>query len=92
MEMIGAKSLTSRAILCASFGEAMLCSSRHVFVDFDDNILVACSKAIQVFKSDGTHLKTIGKGLIAKASGVLVDLTGRIFVSDRDLNKIVCFD
>ena len=57
-------------------------------VDSDDNILVAGNGVIQVFKSDGTHLKTIGKGVIGEASGVSMDHEGRIFVSDASLAMI----
>ena len=73
------------------FGERILAVPRHVFVDSDDNILVVSNGGIQVFKSDGTHLKTIGKGVLVKAAGVSMDLTGRIFVSDRELNKVFVF-
>ena len=60
-------------------------------VDSDDNILVAGNGVIQVFKSDGTHLKTIGKGVIGEASGVSMDHEGRIFVTDKSLHKIFVF-
>ena len=73
------------------FGTGILSIPKHVFVDSDDNILVPCDGAIQVFKSDGTHLKTIGKGVIGDASGVSMDLTGRIFVTDRKLDTIFVF-
>ena len=62
-----------------------------MFVDSDDNILVPCDGAIQVFKSDGTHLKTLGKGVIGNATSVSMDLAGKIFVTNRDLDKIFVF-
>jgi len=86
----GARSLTSRATLCA-FGEGIMSVPGQVFVDSDDNILVACNGAIHVFISDGTHLKTIGKGVISEASGVSMDLAGRIFVSDISLQRVIAF-
>jgi len=73
------------------FGVRILSYPRRVFVDSDDNILVAINDAIQVFKSDGTLLKTIGKGVIRETTGVSMDLAGRIFVTDQIHSKIFVF-
>jgi len=54
------------------FGAGILFSPNHLFVDSDDNILVASGKSIEVFNSDGTHLKTIGRDVISSPSDVCI--------------------
>ena len=55
----------------------------HLFVDSDDNILVADqgNRRIQVFHQNGNHIKTFGTGQISSL-GVCVDFEGRIIVSE----------
>ena len=43
------------------------------------------------YKYDGTHLKTIGKGMIGYAAGVSMDLAGRIFVGDAGIDEMFVF-
>ena len=73
------------------FGVGIVSFPRWVFVDSDDNILVACSGAIEVFKSDGTHLKAIGQGVISSASDVCMVRNGRIVVSGSVKQKVIIF-
>ena len=56
----------------------------HLFVDSDDNILVADgnNKRIQVFHQNGNHIKTIGTEQISSTCGVCMDREGRIIVSE----------
>jgi len=60
-------------------------------VDSDDNILVADSEAIYVFRSDGTHLKTIGQDVFRAAAGVCMDKSGRIIACDGMYSEIFVF-
>ena len=64
----------------------------HLFVDSDDNILVAdySNNRIQVFKSDGSLVKTFGVGQVSNPTGVCIDLDGRILVSELS-NRISIF-
>ena len=73
------------------FGAGILFSPNHLFVDSDDNILVASGKLIEVFNSDGTHLKSIGEGVFSFASDVWIDRNGRIVVSDFQKHTIFVF-
>ena len=60
-------------------------------MDSDDNILVARNETIEVFKSDGTHLKTIGRDVISSPSDVYMVRNGRIVVSDFQKHTIFVF-
>jgi len=65
----------------------------HLFVDSDDNILVANDDAstnpIRVFKSDGTLVKSISIAGHSGARGVSMDPEGRIITTDRNNNRIL---
>ena len=65
-------------------GAGQVSNPRHLFVDSDDNILVADvgNKRIQVFHQNGNHIKTIGTGQLSFPRGVCMDLEGRIIVSE----------
>ena len=54
--------------------------SYHIFVDSDDNILVAdwSNECIQVFHQNGNHIKTIGDGELSYPRGVCMDREGRM--------------
>ena len=56
----------------------------HLFVDSDDNILVADfrNNRIQVFHQDGSYIKALGSGQIFGPEGVCMDDEGRIIVSE----------
>jgi len=62
----------------------------HLFVDSDDNILVADSgnHCIKVFHQEGNHIKSIGTGNIVEPFGVCMDRNGRIFIGELGLNRI----
>ena len=60
-------------------------------MDSEDNILVACGQSIEVFKSDGTHLKSIGKGVVSLVCGVCMDRNGRIIVSKYSEQRVIIF-
>ena len=66
----------------------------HLFVDSDDNILVADynNNRIQVFHQNGNHIKSIETGQISHPLGVCMDLEGRIIVSEGGhANRISIF-
>jgi len=65
----------------------------HLFVDSDDNILVADNEnnSIQVFHQNGDHMKTIGTGQLSNPLGVCMDHEGRIIVSESGANRISIF-
>ena len=73
-------------------GAGQLLYPYHLFVDSDDNILVADkgNECIQVFHQNGNHIKTIGSGQISKPLGVCMDREGRIIVGEQD-NRISIF-
>ena len=73
------------------FGAGILSFPRQLFVDSDDNILVASNQTIEVFNSDGTHLHTIGKGVISFAYGVCMDKRARIIACDSSKQTIFVF-
>ena len=64
------------------FGAGILSFPRQLFVDSEDSILVANEESVEVFNSDGTHLHTIGKGVISFACGVCMDKRARIIACD----------
>jgi len=69
-----------------------LTSPYHLFVDSDDNILVAnndSTNAVRVFKSDGTLVKSISIAGHSGARGVSMDPEGRIITTDRNNNRIL---
>jgi len=72
-------------------GAGQIDKSNHLFVDSEDNILVADynNKCIQVFHQNGNHIKTIGTGQIFPL-GVCMDREGRIIVSEA-ANRISIF-
>jgi len=77
------RSLILRAILfvlCAG----QVKNPEHLFVDSDDNILVAdCNNhRIQVLHQNGNHIKSIGTGEISYPIGVCMDHEGRIIISE----------
>jgi len=63
-------------------GDEKVALPEHLFVDSNDNILVADygNNLIQVFHQDGTYVKSIGIGQLSEPRGVSMDLGGRIFV------------
>jgi len=65
-------------------GAGQFSSTYHLFVDSDDNILVADTgnNRIQVFHQNGNHIKTIGTGHLSHPGGVCLDREGRIIVSE----------
>ena len=65
----------------------------HIFVDSDDNILVAdCgNNRVQGFHQNGTHIKTIGAGHLTSPAGVCMDGEERIFVSEVSAHWILVF-
>ena len=73
-------------------GAGQFLNPYHLFVDSDDNILVAdCSNIrIQVFHQNGNHIKLIGTGQLSNPAGVCMDREGRIVVGEWD-NRISIF-
>jgi len=64
----------------------------HLFVDSDDNILVAnnaSTNPVRVFKADGTLVKNISIAGQSAALGVCMDPEGRIVAIDYDNYRIV---
>ena len=65
----------------------------HLFVDSDDNILVAnadtSTNQIRVFKADGTLVKNIFIAGHAGAVGVCMDPEGRILAIDHGNGRIL---
>ena len=64
----------------------------HLFVDSDDNILVAnysSTNPIRVFKSDGTPVKNISITGSGGAAGVCMDSEGRIIATDNSNDRIL---
>ena len=64
----------------------------HLFVDSDDNILVAndtSTNPIRVFKADGTLVKNISITGHRGAVGVCMDLEGRIITTDHNNGRIL---
>ena len=74
-----------------AFGADILSAPTQVFVDTDDVILVSSYEAIEVFASDGAHLKTIGRGVVDRSSGVCMDLAGKIFVTNVRQHNVIAF-
>jgi len=69
-----------------------LSNPRHLFVDSDDNILVANNDStypVRVFKADGTLVKNISITGHAGAVGVCMDPEGRIITTDHSLCRIL---
>ena len=64
-------------------GAGRLEKSSHLFVDSDDNIIVADAgnQCIQVFHWNGNRIKTMGKGQVSIPRCVCMDREGRIIVS-----------
>ena len=64
----------------------------HLFVDSDDNILVANNdfiNPIRVFKADGTLVKNISIAGHSNSLGVCIDPEGRIVAIDFSNNRIL---
>ena len=64
----------------------------HLFVDSDDNILVAnftSSNPVRVFKADGTLVKNISITGHGGALGVCMDPEGRIIATDDNNGRVV---
>ena len=64
----------------------------HLFVDSDDNILVANASStnpVRVFKSDGTFVRNISIAGHSGALGVCMDPEGRIIATDHNNGRIV---
>ena len=69
-----------------------LSNPRHLFVDSDDNILVANNDStypVRVFKANGTLVKNISITGHAGAVGVCMDPEGRIITTDHSLCRIL---
>jgi len=63
----------------------------HLFVDTDDNILVAnntSTNPVRVFKSDGTLVENISIAGHAGTGGVCMDPEGRIITTDPKNGRI----
>lgn len=71
----------------------MLGDPHRIFVDSDDNILVADSgnSEVQIFDVKGNFIKSIGKGASLNPEGVAMDPQGRILICDGYKNKVVVF-
>jgi len=68
-----------------------LSEPHHLFVDSDDNILVAnhdSRNPVRVFKVDETLVKNISITGHSVALGVCMDPEGRIITTDYDNNRI----
>jgi len=65
----------------------------QVFVDSEDNILVADgdNNRIQVFHQDGIHIKTLRTGQLESPFGVCMDIKERIVVSESGANRVSNF-
>ena len=65
-------------------GAGQVKNPEHLFVDSDDNILVADegNKCLQVFQHNGNHIKSIGTGQKLEPRGICMDREGRIIVSE----------
>ena len=65
-------------------GAGQLKNPEHLFVDSDDNVLVADfnNNRIQVLHQNGNLIKSIGTGQISNPRGVCMDRKGRIIVSE----------
>lgn len=65
----------------------------HLFVDSDDNILVADHQRnhIQVFNLEGVPFRTIGQGKLANPMGIWMDHLGRVIVTECGENRISIF-
>ena len=64
----------------------------HLFVDSDDNILIAdntSTNPVRVFKADGTLVKNISIAGHAGTGGVCMDLEGRIITTDHSNSRIL---
>jgi len=73
-------------------GAGQLSQPYHLFVDSDDNILVAnCTSTnpVRVFKSDGTLIKNISIAGHPGAVGVCMDPEGRTIAPDSGNGRIV---
>jgi len=89
---IGCRSLIFRANFVRIVGAGQVKNPYHLFVDSDDNILVAAvgNKRIQVFHQNGNHIKSIETGQLSFPRGVCMDRGGRIIVSEA-ANRISIF-
>ena len=89
----GCRSLIFEGNFVRIVGAGQVENPYHLFVDSDDNILVADynNHRIQVFHQNGNHIKTIGTGQLANPRGVCMDREGRIIVSEGAANKISIF-
>ena len=65
----------------------------HLFVDSDDNILVADggNSRIQVFRQNDHYIKSIGAGQLTYPAGVCMDHEGRIIVSEIGEDRVSIF-
>jgi len=73
-------------------GAGQLSNTYHLFVDSDDNILVAncvSTDPVRVFKADGTLVKNISITGHGGAVGVCMDPEGRIIATDHGNNRIL---
>jgi len=70
-----------------------LSNPHHLFVDSDGNILVADNVIgrMQVFKAEGTLVKTIDLGQHSNPTGVCLDSDGRVVVSEVGASRISIF-
>jgi len=64
-------------------GEGTLKSPERLFIDSQDNILVADNWSLLIFSSSGTEIKQVGLGTLKKALSVVMNRKGEIFVSGR---------
>jgi len=73
-------------------GVGQLSNPYHLFVDSDDNILVANvdkTNQIRIFESDGTLVKNISVAGQKGAEGICMDPEGRIIATDHNNGRIV---
>ena len=80
----GCRSLIFEGNFVRIVGAGKVENPYHLFVDSDDNILVADSSnnRIQVFHQNGNHIKSIGTGQKLEPRGICMDREGRIIVSE----------
>ena len=89
---VGFQSLIPRDNFVRHICAGQLSEPHHLFVDSDDNILVAnltSTNPVRVFMSDGTLVKNISIAGQSSALGVCMDPEGRIIAIDYNNSRIL---
>jgi outer membrane protein assembly factor BamB len=73
-------------------GEGQLSDPAALGIDAQDNLYLPDASQIEVFASDGTFLRSFGKGNLGFAVDIVVDAEGRAHVSDAEGNAIQIYD